>query len=64
MKTKPTADQKARPGERAWVIAVLEDRSHFPLKQFAPGVVYTVEFEGGEAINVHEDDLELVEKAS
>lgn len=62
VKAKLTADKKARPGERAWVIAVLENRSHFPLKQFAPGVVYSVEFEDGEAVDVHEDDLELVEK--
>ena len=63
VKAKHTADQTARPGQRAWIIGVLENRTHFPLKQFPPGVVYTVEFEGGEAVNVHEDDLELVEKA-
>jgi hypothetical protein len=62
VKAKPMAEPKARPGEQAWVVAVLENRIHSPLKQFPPGVVYTVEFEDGDAINVHEDDLELVEK--
>jgi len=60
---KSTASPVARPGEKAWVIAVLENRTHFPLKEFPPGVVYTVEFEGGDAVNIHEDDLEIVEKA-
>jgi hypothetical protein len=59
VKAKPTADKKARPGERAWVIAVLENRTHSPLKQFPPGVIYSVEFEDGEATEVHEDDLEI-----
>ncbi len=63
VKAKPTAGVKARPGERAWIVAVLEDRLHFSLKQFPAGVVYSVEFEDGEAIDVHEDDLELVEKS-
>ncbi len=64
VKARPIADKKLRPGTRAWVVGVLEDRTHFPLEQFTPGVVYTVEFEDGEAVNVHEDDLGLVEKAT
>jgi hypothetical protein len=45
--------------DRAWVVAVLEDRQRFPLRQFSPGVVYTIEFEDGTALDVHESDLEL-----
>lgn len=48
-----------RWGQRAWIIGVFEDRPpgrHFD--QFSAGVVYSVEFEDGEAIDIHEDDLE------
>jgi hypothetical protein len=40
------------------VVGIIEDRDRFPLKQFPPGVFYMVEFEGGEAVYIHEDDLE------
>jgi hypothetical protein len=29
-----------RRSEKAWIIAVLEDRVRFPLNQFPPGVVF------------------------
>lgn len=58
VRIRETAPTIARRGEKAWIVAVTEDRRRFPLKQFPPGVVYTVEFEGGDAIDVHEDDLE------
>jgi hypothetical protein len=48
-----------RCGEQAWVIAILEDRTRWPLKEFGPGVIYSVEFEDGVAIDIHEDELEL-----
>jgi hypothetical protein len=53
-----TSSPSQRCGERAWVVAVIEDRDRFPLAQFHPGVVYTVEFENGDAADIHEDDLE------
>jgi hypothetical protein len=62
VRAKPTADRRARPGERAWVVAVLENREQFPLKQFPVGIIYSIEFEDGNAIDVHENDLELVER--
>jgi hypothetical protein len=58
VKIKSSADLKYRPGEKGWVVAVIEDRNHFPLRQFPPGVVYSVEFENGDALDVFEDDLE------
>jgi hypothetical protein len=54
----------ARVGERAWVFMILEDRTHTPLLQFPAGTIYGIEFEGGDAIEVHESDLELVEAAA
>jgi len=62
VKAKSTANSLARPGQRAWVVAVVADRVNFPLLQFPPGVVYSIEFEDGQAIDIHEDDLEIVEK--
>jgi len=50
-----------RHGEKCWVFAVIEDRKATPLPRFPAGVVYGVEFEDGDAIELHEDDLELVE---
>jgi hypothetical protein len=45
--------------DRAWVVAVIEDRERFPLSQFPPGVVYSIEFEDGTAVDIQENDLEL-----
>jgi hypothetical protein len=56
-KTSPILEHR---GKKAWVVGITEDRERFPRRQFAPGVIYTVEFEGGEAIDIHEDDLELM----
>ncbi len=44
-------------GVMASVIAVTEDRVRWPYPQFPSGVVYTIEFEGGEAIDVHESSI-------
>jgi hypothetical protein len=55
---RDTARAVERRGEKVWIIAVLEDRVRWPLEHFRPGVVYTLEFEGGEAIEVHEDEVE------
>jgi hypothetical protein len=51
----------SRPGARAWVIGVFspEERLRLPLRQFPPGTVYSVKFEDGKAMDIHEDNLEL-----
>jgi hypothetical protein len=54
---KESCVPRCRPGERAWVVDVAADRNRFRLPQFPPGVVYTVEFEDGSAIDIHEDDI-------
>lgn len=58
---KIKSDTKTAPKrrDRAWVVAVMEDRQRFPLGQFPPGTVYSIEFEDGTALDVHENDLEL-----
>lgn len=62
VRTVAGAPAELRPGARSNVIAVFETRpdgSHFAT--FPDGVIYSVEFEDGEAIDVHEDYLEPVE---
>ena len=55
------AQQKLRPGERAWVVGVTPENlrigSHYD--QFPAGNVYTIEYEDGESIDIHESDLEF-----
>lgn len=60
VRVKDGADEALRPGKTAWVIGVFSDRppgKHF--QEFPPGTVYSIEFEDGDAIDVHEDNLEL-----
>jgi hypothetical protein len=49
-----------RIGERAWVYPVSKNYDRPP---FRPGTIYGIEFEGGDSIEVHEGDLELIERA-
>jgi len=52
------ADDSLHPGEIASVIGVFSKRpkgQHFD--QFPDGVIYTIEFENGDAIDIHESYL-------
>lgn len=63
--TKEVPHLKQYHGQVGSVINVFSERptgKHF--EQFPEGVVYVVEFENGEAIDIHEFDLELAEKIS
>lgn len=51
-----------RPGEPASVVAVIVDRRGSHFDQFPPGVVYSIEFEDGVCIDVHESILEPVKE--
>lgn len=55
------APVKIRPGERAWVVGVFVDRLGGYFEQFPPGIIYSIEFEDGSAIEVHESMLDLIE---
>jgi hypothetical protein len=50
-----------RPGKRAWIVAVLEKRLGEYFDRFPAGIVYTIEFEDGSAVEVHESQLKLFE---
>lgn len=58
VKIKVDARTAAKRHGRAWIIAVMEDRQRYPLGRFPPGTVYSIEFEDGTAVDVHENDLE------
>lgn len=55
------APPEQRPGERAWVVGVFEDRPGKYFDAFPPGVVYSIEFEDGSSIEVNESLLESAE---
>jgi hypothetical protein len=48
-----------KKGRKGWVIAIFSDdnRPGMSFAHFAPGVVYTIEFEDGATEEVHEKDL-------
>ena len=50
-----------RRGQKASVTMVFlpGDRSGSYFAQFPPGIVYSIEYEDGESVDVHEDFLEI-----
>ena len=58
-----SAPAEMRPSAKAWVVGVFEadQRRGRHFDQFAPGSVYSVEFEDGSSIDVHESNLEPAE---
>jgi len=50
-----------RTGDVASVFAVDNDRLAGSRPEFPPGAIYGIEFEDGDAIEVHESDLESAE---
>ncbi|WKA25745.1 hypothetical protein [Bradyrhizobium roseum] len=60
VRVKMGAPDHLRPGQPASVFGVFlpPDREGSYFDQFAPGVVYSIEYEDGEAADVHEDLLE------
>jgi hypothetical protein len=66
VRVKNDALSPLRQGAKAWVVMVVlppnRNGSHFD--QFPPGVVYSIEYEDGESVDVHEDFLEALEQAT
>ncbi len=60
VKVVQKAPPQLRPGELASVVGMSSerDRSGEYLAQFPHGVVYTIEFEDGSSVEVHESFLE------
>lgn len=53
------ASEALRPGKRAWIVGVFDDRPDSYFDKFPPGTVYSIEFEDGSSVEIHESDLEL-----
>lgn len=52
------APEALRPGKRAWIVGVFDDRPGSYFDEFPPGTVYSIEFEDGSSLEIHESDLE------
>jgi len=59
VKVSESAPAKLRPGQKAWIVGVFEERPGKYFNIFPEGVVYSIEFEDGTSIEVHESLLEL-----
>jgi hypothetical protein len=64
VRVKKDAPIPLRGGQKASVIMVFlpQDRNVSYFDQFPRGVIYSIEFEDGESIDVHEDSLEIDER--
>lgn len=51
------APSELRPGEKAWIVGVFEDRPGKYFEKFPEGTVYSVEFEDGSSADIHESML-------
>jgi hypothetical protein len=59
-----SAGAEARPGERAWIVGIFDTRPEGGyFDKFAEGIVYSIEFEDGSSIEVHEADLQIADLA-
>jgi hypothetical protein len=63
VRVKQTAPARCRPGELASVVGIslAAERSGEFLRAFPHGILYTIEFEDGSSVQLHED---LVEKGA
>ncbi|MFC5771127.1 hypothetical protein [Thauera sinica] len=60
VRVRGNAPEEARPGERAWIVGVFLTRPKGDyFNKFPEGVVYSVEFEDGSSIEIHEANLDL-----
>ena len=59
VRVRSGAPADLRPGKKAWVVGVFATRPGPYFDRFPQGVVYTIEFEDGSSMEIHEADLEL-----
>lgn len=51
------APSNMRPGKKAWIVGVFEEKMGPYFDQFPPGTIYSIEFEDGSSLEVHESML-------
>jgi hypothetical protein len=66
VRVKDDAPHPLRSGQKAWIILVMlpHDRTGAYFDQFAAGTIYSVEYEDGEAADVHENFLESLQRSN
>jgi hypothetical protein len=58
VQVRAEANGEFRPGAEAWIVGVFAARPGPYFDKFPEGVVYTIEFEDGSSLEIHEKDLE------
>lgn len=61
VRVREDVSPEKRPGARAWIIAVFPDSRSRPgdaFQLFPDGAIYSVEFEDGVTVDLHESSLE------
>ena len=59
VKVRESANTNYRVGAKAWIVGIFETRPGKYFDKFPEGIIYTIEFEDGTSIEIHEADLEL-----
>jgi hypothetical protein len=54
VKVVEDAPESLRPGQKAWIVGVFVDRPGKYFEQFPEGTVYSIEYEDGSCVEVHE----------
>lgn len=60
VRVRKNANPELRPGAKAWIIGVFETRPGKYFDKFPEGIVYSIEFEDGSSIEIHEEDLQPI----
>lgn len=60
VKVRSSAINGLHSGKKAWIVGIFETRPGPYFDKFPEGVVYSIEFEDGTSMEIHEKDLEPV----
>ncbi|MGZ4954574.1 MAG: hypothetical protein ACXV8Q_05630 [Methylobacter sp.] len=62
VKVQVNAGPDQRPGAKAWIVGIFETRPGEYFNKFPEGIVYSIEFEDGSSIEIHETSLQPYEE--
>jgi hypothetical protein len=58
VKVRDNADLDQRPNAKAWIVGIFETRPGEYFNKFPEGIIYSIEFEDGSSIEIHEASLQ------
>jgi hypothetical protein len=61
VQVRGNADLVQRRNDKAWVVGIFENRPGEYFNKFPEGVIYSIEFEDGLSIEIHEANLQPYE---